>query len=228
MPRFVADDLPLFVSLFVAIGAVLSLVTIVADLPRRRHPEAAAGDAAAAAHDSVRARAGQAVVDGGHAGGMVLAGRRFYPVGAACRCASFTLAAALQHGQRLSMGFVIASVVPTARFAQPLARSSLSDARRCRGCSCRSRRCRRAQAVSRVLPFTYAVSLLGGIWQGEGWRHHPATSRRWRASSCCSRRWRRASSGGNSGSRVRRRAALQSRLQAELSAKLHTHDRKRR
>ena len=28
------------------------------------------------------------------------------------------------------------------------------------------------QAVARVLPFTYAVSLLRGIWRGEGWSGH--------------------------------------------------------
>ena len=28
------------------------------------------------------------------------------------------------------------------------------------------------QAVARVLPLTYAVSLLRGIWHGEGWSAH--------------------------------------------------------
>jgi ABC-2 type transport system permease protein len=28
------------------------------------------------------------------------------------------------------------------------------------------------QAVARVLPLTYAVSLLRGIWRGEGWAAH--------------------------------------------------------
>jgi len=28
------------------------------------------------------------------------------------------------------------------------------------------------QAVSHVLPLTYAVSLLRGIWQGDGWLAH--------------------------------------------------------
>jgi ABC-2 type transport system permease protein len=28
------------------------------------------------------------------------------------------------------------------------------------------------RAVSRVVPLTYAVSLLGGIWKGEAWSAH--------------------------------------------------------
>jgi ABC-2 type transport system permease protein len=28
------------------------------------------------------------------------------------------------------------------------------------------------QAVSKVLPLTYAVSLLSGIWRGDGWSAH--------------------------------------------------------
>ena len=42
----------------------------------------------------------------------------------------------------------------------------------CRGSSCRSTRCRRLQTAARVLPLTSAVSLLRGIWRGEGWTAH--------------------------------------------------------
>lgn len=51
---------------------------------------------------------------------MVLAGRRFYPVGTGVPLVSFTMALLLTTVCVASLGFVIASVVPTARFAQPL------------------------------------------------------------------------------------------------------------
>ena len=62
---------------------------------------------------------------------MVLAGRRFYPVGArARRCLRSPLALLLCTVSILSIGFLIASLVPTARFAQPVgALIVLSDAR---------------------------------------------------------------------------------------------------
>ena len=50
-----------------------------------------------------------------------LAGRRVYPIPAGVPLASFSLAVLFATWSILSIGFVIASVVPTARFAQPLA-----------------------------------------------------------------------------------------------------------
>ena len=87
---------------------------------------------------------------------------------------SFAVGAALQHG-----------VHPVARIPDRQHRSHralraadrhadpVSDARRVRDCSFRSRHCRRCSAaVARALPLTYAVSLLRGIWQGDGWLAH--------------------------------------------------------
>ena len=51
---------------------------------------------------------------------MVLAGRRYYPVGADVPLVSFALALLFSTVSVLSLGFVIASLVPTARFAQPI------------------------------------------------------------------------------------------------------------
>jgi ABC-2 type transport system permease protein len=68
---------------------------------------------------------------------------------------------------------VIASLVPTARFAQPIGTLVSIRCSACRACSCRSRRhAADAAAVARVLPLTYAVSLLRGIWHAEGWSAH--------------------------------------------------------
>ena len=51
---------------------------------------------------------------------MVLAGRRYFPVPAAVPLVSFTVALLFCTLSLLSLGFLIASVVPTARFAQPI------------------------------------------------------------------------------------------------------------
>ncbi len=51
---------------------------------------------------------------------MVLAGKRYYPVGVHAPLFGFTIALLISTWSILSIGFVIASLVPTARFAQPI------------------------------------------------------------------------------------------------------------
>src|SRR5262249_60328651 len=72
-----------------------------------------------------------------------------------------------------SSGFGMASLVPTARFAQPIASAifypmiALSGLFYPIGALPPS-----LAAVARVLPLTYAVSLLRGILQGDAWSAH--------------------------------------------------------
>ena len=51
---------------------------------------------------------------------MMLAGKRYYPIGADVRVLPFTVALLFSTFSILSIGFLIASIVPTARFAQPI------------------------------------------------------------------------------------------------------------
>ena len=51
---------------------------------------------------------------------MVLAGRRYFAIGPGSAAVSFTIALLISTLSILSVGFVIASIVPTARFAQPI------------------------------------------------------------------------------------------------------------
>jgi ABC-2 type transport system permease protein len=102
---------------------------------------------------------------------MIAAGRRFIPAGAPVPVADFALALIFSTVGVLSMGFIIASVVPTARFAQPVASlifyplmalalapiDALTPA---------------LQIVTRLTPFFYAASLLRGLLRGEGWMTH--------------------------------------------------------
>lgn len=104
---------------------------------------------------------------------MVLAGRRYYPVDASVPLVSFTLALLFSTVSILSLGFLIASVVPTARFAQPIGTLILYPMLGLSGLfvpvdSLPSG----LQALARALPLTYVVSLLRGIWRGEGWASH--------------------------------------------------------
>ena len=104
---------------------------------------------------------------------MVLAGRRFYPVDVDLPVASFVLALLFSTWSILSVGFLIASIVPTARFAQPIASIILYPMIAISGLFVPVEELPAAvQAVSRVLPLTYAVSLLEGIWTGGAWSSH--------------------------------------------------------
>ncbi len=86
---------------------------------------------------------------------------------------SFGLAVVFTTLSVLSVGFLIASVVPTARFAQPFGAVVLYPMLAVSGLFVPVEALPPGlQLVSRVVPLTYAVSLLRGIWQGDGWPAH--------------------------------------------------------
>ena len=104
---------------------------------------------------------------------MVLAGRRYYPIGADVPLVSFTLALLFSTVSILSLGFLIASIVPTARFAQPIGTLILYPMLGLSGLFVPVDALPpQLQVVARMLPLTYAVSLLRGIWRGDGWLAH--------------------------------------------------------
>lgn len=104
---------------------------------------------------------------------LVAAGRRFYPMGAEVPLVSFGLALLLSTWAILSVGFLVASVVPTARFAQPFAGVILWAMLGLSGLFFPLERLPPVlAAAAHALPLTYAVSLLNGIWMGEGWAAH--------------------------------------------------------
>ena len=102
---------------------------------------------------------------------MILAGRRYYPADADVPVIAFTLALLLSTWSILSIGFIIASVVRTARFAQPLGSLVLMGMLPFSGIL-PFELPSSMQTVSRFVPLTYAVSLLSGIWQGDAWSAH--------------------------------------------------------
>jgi ABC-2 type transport system permease protein len=104
---------------------------------------------------------------------MVLAGKRFYPIGVHVPLFSFTIALLISTWSILSIGFLIASVVPTARFAQPIGAVILYPMLGVSGVFVSVASLPPVfRGVTRVLPLTYAVPLLQGIWNGDAWSTH--------------------------------------------------------
>jgi ABC-2 type transport system permease protein len=104
---------------------------------------------------------------------MVMAGKRYYPLNVDVPVVAFTAALLISTASILSIGFVIASIIPTARFAQPIGAIILYPMLGLSGLFVPIAALPPALAmVARLLPMTYAVSLLRGIWNGEPWLLH--------------------------------------------------------
>jgi ABC-2 type transport system permease protein len=173
LPRFIAADLPILVSVLISASAVLSLVAIVAiyregGILRRLRATPLRPHTILTAHVMVKLLFTALTL-----GVMVLAGRRYYPVDTAVPLLSFTLALLFSTVCILSLGFLIASLVPTARFAQPIGTLVLYPMLGLSGLFTPVESLPPIlQSVARALPLTHAVSLLRGIWHGDGWFAH--------------------------------------------------------
>ena len=173
LPRAVADDLPIVASMFIAISAVISLVAIMAiyregGILKRLRATPLRPYTILTAHVLVKLLFTAVTV-----AGMVAAGRRYYPIGADVPLVSFAAAVLFSTASILSLGFLIASVVPTARFAQPVGALILYPMLGLSGLFVPVDVLPPLlRGVARLLPLTYAVSLLRGIWRGDGWLAH--------------------------------------------------------
>ena len=166
-------DLPVFASVLIGISAVLSLVTIISiyregGILKRLRATPLRPQTILSAHVLVKLLLTAATLML-----MMLAGKRYYPVDVVAPVFSFALALLISTGSILSIGFVIASIVPTARFAQPVGAIILYPMVGLSGLFVPVSALPPAlQMLARVLPMTYAVSLLQGIWKGEAWSAH--------------------------------------------------------
>lgn len=170
---FLQAGLPVIVSLLIAINAVLSLVTIISiyregGILKRLRATPLRPQTILTAHVIVKLLLTTATL-----ALMVLAGKRYYPTGIHVPLFSFTIALLISTLSILSIGFLIASIVPTARFAQPIGVAILYPMLGISGLFFPVASLPPAlRAIARVLPTTYAVSLLEGIWRGDGWYEH--------------------------------------------------------
>jgi ABC-2 type transport system permease protein len=104
---------------------------------------------------------------------LLLAGRRLFPGVMQVNVFSFTVAVLLSTLSILSLGFVIASLVPTARFAGLVSGAALYPMLALSGLFFPVDRLQRAlKALAYLLPTTHAVALLDGVWDGSGWGAH--------------------------------------------------------
>lgn len=171
--RVLSVDLPAFVAVLIALSAVLSLVTIIAiyregGILRRLRATPLRPQTILTAH--VLAKLALTLVTMAL---MVLAGKRYYPIPVHVPLISFAVALLISTWSILSLGFLIASIVPTARFAQPIGAAILYPMLGLCGLFVPLQSLPRGlHAVARANPLTYAVSLLGGIWKGEAWSAH--------------------------------------------------------
>ena len=153
--QFIRVGLPVLASLFIAISAVLSLITIISiyregGILKRLRATPLRPQTILTAHVIVKLLLTAATL-----ALMVLAGKRYYPVGMHVPLFGFTIALLISTLSILSIGFLIASIVPTARFAQPIgavilypmiavSRTFRADRSYCRRCCMRWRECCRS------------------------------------------------------------------------------------
>src|SRR6202048_5261793 len=104
---------------------------------------------------------------------LMLAGRRLFPGVMRVNVLSFTAAVILSTFSILSLGFVLASLVPTARFAQPIGAIVLYPMLALSGLFYPLDKFPRAlRELAYLCPTTHAVALLNGVWDGSGWEAH--------------------------------------------------------
>jgi ABC-2 type transport system permease protein len=167
--------LPVLTSILIALSAVTSLITIVSiyregGILKRLRATPLPPVVILSAHVFVKL-----IFTAVTLVAMLLAGRRYFPPDAHVPVASFAAALLFTTWAILSIGFVIASMVPTARFAQPIATFIVYPLLGVSGLFYPIERMPPAlQMLSTVSPLTYAVSLLDGIWKNESWLAHGA------------------------------------------------------
>ena len=173
VPTFIGVDLPIFIAIMISIGAVMSLATIIAiyregGILKRLRATPMRPHTILSAH--VVVKLGFALVT---LIALMAAGRRVFPAQLNGPIVSFSLAVLFSTSSILAIGFVLASVISVARFVQPVGAlvfypmlglcglfmpvDALPPTLR---------------LVARAVPLTYAVSLMRGVWRGEGWLAH--------------------------------------------------------
>jgi ABC-2 type transport system permease protein len=170
---FVRVGLPVLAAVLIALSGVLSLVTIISiyregGILKRLRATPLRPQTILTAHVLVKLTLTLVTM-----ALMVAAGKRYYPINVDVPIFGFAIALMISTWSILSIGFLIASIVPTARFAQPIGAAILYPMLALCGLFVPLESLPTAlRAAAHVLPLTYAVSLLQGIWKGEAWSAH--------------------------------------------------------
>jgi len=169
----VGPDLAVFAALLISISAVLSLVTIIAiyregGILRRLRATPLRPLTILGAHVLVKLlfTAATLVL-------MMLLGKRYLPVDVPIPWLGFGAATLISAPSILALGFILASVAPTARFAQPIGTIVLYPMIGLSGLFMPIERMPgMLRLLARLSPATYAVSLMRGAWRGDSWLSH--------------------------------------------------------
>jgi ABC-2 type transport system permease protein len=170
---FLRVGLPVFASIMIALSGVLSLVTIISiyregGILRRLRATPLRPQTILTAHVLVKLALTLVTLVL-----LMLAGKRYYPVDIHVPVFGFAFAVLISTWSILSIGFLIASIVPTARFAQPIGGVILYPMLGFCGLFVPLELFPpMLRAAARFLPLTPAVSLLQGIWKGDAWSAH--------------------------------------------------------
>jgi ABC-2 type transport system permease protein len=166
-------DLAVLTALFISISAVLSLVTIIAiyresGILKRLRATPLRPLTILTAHVLAKLLFTAMTMTL-----LTLLGRRYLPADMPIPWFAFTAATLISTLSILSLGFVIASLVPTARFAQPIGTLLLYPMIGISGLFAPIERMPGVlQALAYVTPVRYAVSLMRGAWNGDSWLQH--------------------------------------------------------
>lgn len=171
--QLLQNDLPVFVVILLALSGVLSLTAIISiyregGILKRLRATPLAPVTILTSHVIVKLALSALTM-----GLLALAGRRIYAGPLQVEWISFVPALVLVIVSLLSMGFVIASIVPTARFAQPLGSILLYPQIAISGLFFPIDALPPGwQVVATLSPITHAVSLLRGVWLGQSLLAH--------------------------------------------------------
>jgi ABC-2 type transport system permease protein len=166
-------DVPVFAALLIAINACLSLVSIISiyregGILKRLRATPLRPQTILTAHVLVKL-----ILSAITLALTLLAGKRYYVGGANIHAVGFTVALLISVCSVLSIGFLIASIVPTARFAQPIGSVILYPMIALSGLFVPLTSMPPGMRwIARALPLTYCVSLLQGVWKGDSWSAH--------------------------------------------------------
>lgn len=165
--------LPVFASIFIALGAVLSLIAVISiyresGILKRLRATPLRPVTILSAHVVVKLLLSVVTLSL-----LVAVGKRLYPAGIEVNFVSFAAALLLSTLSILSVGFIVASLIPTARFAQPIGSALLYPMLAISGLFVPLELLPPIwQNIANFLPVTHAVALLQGVWSGAGWSAH--------------------------------------------------------
>jgi len=169
----VGVNLAVFAALLISISAVLSLVTIIAiyregGILKRLRATPLRPLTILTAHVLVKLLFTAVTVTL-----MTFLGKRYLPVDIPIPWVAFTAATLAGTLSILSLGFVLASVAPTARFAQPIGTIVLYPMIGISGLFMPVEDMHGfVRVFARLTPASYAVSLMKGAWYGDSWLQH--------------------------------------------------------